>query len=127
MTKPDLSFPRKEKLKSKKLLEQLFAQPEKTTAFPVKLFYIKTDELPEDVRAQVAVAVPKRNFKRAVHRNRIKRLLREAYRHQKPELFNNIQGNYAFLFLYLGKEMPTHKIVEQAVAKVLQKLKDAQS
>src|SRR3546814_639215 len=107
----DFSFPKKEKLKRKKILEQLFKEGKGISNYPVKLIYLAT-ALPEDVRFQAGVAVSKRNFKKAVQRNRIKRLLRESYRLNKHLLFNNIEGSFAFLFLYIGKEMPEHHQVE---------------
>jgi len=56
-----LSFPRKEKLKSKKLIEQLFAKGNSVSNYPIKLIYLKT-ELPFDVPIQAGVTVPKKKF-----------------------------------------------------------------
>ena len=78
-------------------------------------------DLPEQVPVQAAVAVGKRQFKSAVKRNRIKRLLREAYRLNKAPLFNNIEGNYAFLILYIGSDLPSLEMVNQAMIKLLDK------
>jgi ribonuclease P protein component len=116
----DFSFPKKEKLKRKKLIEQLFEGGKGISSYPVKLIYLRT-ELPEDVQIQAGVTVSKRNFKRAVQRNRIKRLLRESYRLNKHLVFNNIEGNFAFLFLYIGKEMPEYEQVEASIKAVLHK------
>lgn len=113
-------YPKTEKLKSKKLIEKLFEKGKSVSSYPVKLIYLKTP-LPEDVKIQAGVAVPKKKFKSAVKRNRIKRLLRESYRLNKPLVFNNIEGNYAFLFLYLGKDMPQYKDVEKSMVALLQK------
>lgn len=114
------TFPKKEKLKSKKLFEKLFVEGKSISNYPVKLIYLKS-ELPRSVKFQTGVTVPKKNFKSAVKRNRIKRLLREAYRLNKHLVFNNSEGNFAFLFLYLGKELPTYFDVEKNVQALLKK------
>ena len=116
------SFPWKEKLKSKKLIEQLFAEGNSISNYPIKLIYLKT-ELAFDVSIQASVAVPKKNFKSAVKRNRIKRLMRESYRLNKPLVFNNSKGTFAFLFLYLGKKMPDYTLVNQNLIATLHKFK----
>lgn len=116
------SFPKKEKLKNKKLIDQLFVGGKSVTSYPIKLFYIKAD-LPSEVPIQAGVTVPKKNFKSAVKRNRIKRLLRESYRRNKGLVFNNSKGTFAFLFLYLGKEMPDSSIVEENLITALKKFK----
>ncbi len=114
------NFPKKEKLKSKKLIEQLFVKGKSISSYPIKLIYLKV-ELPIDVPIQAGVTVPKKNFKSAVKRNRIKRLLRESYRLNKAVVFNNREGTFAFLFLYLGKEMPTAQQVGAQMKSVLEK------
>ena len=116
------SFPKKEKLKNKKLIDQLFVGGKSVTSYPIKLFYIKAD-LSSEVPIQAGVTVPKKNFKSAVKRNRIKRLLRESYRRNKGLVFNNSKGTFAFLFLYLGKEMPDSSIVEENLVAALKKFK----
>lgn len=113
-------FPKREKLKSKKLIDQLFAEGKSISNFPLKLFYLQTT-FPDSVKMKTGVAVPKKNFKSAVQRNRIKRLLRESFRLNKQRVFNNSEGNFAFLILYLGKEMPTHQLVERNMQIILEK------
>ena len=113
------SFPKNERLKSRKLIEQVFQDGKNLKKFPLKLIYLKTD-LPEEVRCQAAMAVPKKKVRQAVKRNRIKRLMREAYRINKESLFNKIVGNYALLFLYLGKESPDYRVVEQSMKTLLE-------
>ncbi|WP_339710778.1 ribonuclease P protein component [uncultured Kriegella sp.] len=121
MNKPiTFGYPRIEKLKSKKLIEQLFLEGKSVSSYPLKLIFLQT-ELPENVKIQSSVAVPKKKFKSAVKRNRIKRLLREAYRLNKHLVFNNSDPSFAFLFLYLGKEMPEYNDVEKNMQTILQK------
>ena len=100
----NLGFPKEEKLKSKKCIEQLFSAGNAVSKFPLKLIYVATD-LPNDVPIQAGVSVTKRRFKKAVTRNRIKRLMREAYRLHKNDVFNTISTSYAFMFLYLDSEI----------------------
>ncbi|AYN66030.1 ribonuclease P protein component [Euzebyella marina] len=122
----DFSYPKKEKLKSQKLIEQLFEQGKSVKAYPIKLFYLKT-ELKEEVKIQAGVAVPKRNIKGAVDRNNIKRLMRESYRLNKHHVFNNSEGSFAFLFLYLGKKMTNFKEMERAMIKAMRYFLEAEN
>ena len=113
------TFPKKEKLTNKRVFETLFSEGGSIRRFPLQLRYLKVSPA-EDGKIKVAFSAPKRTFKSAVQRNRIKRLVREAYRLNKPMIFNNIEGNFAFLFLYLGKKIPVYSEVEQAMKQLLQ-------
>lgn len=113
-------FGKKEKLKSRKLIGQLFEEGKSISSFPLKLYYLPVAG--QDEKFKTAVSVPKKNFRGAVQRNRIKRLLREAYRLNKHLIFNNIEGNFAFLILYLGREMPVYNDVEASLKKIFRKL-----
>tara|TARA_R110000796_G_scaffold183498_2_gene300044 strand:+ start:125500 stop:125919 length:420 start_codon:yes stop_codon:yes gene_type:complete len=114
------TYSKAEKLKSKKLFEQLFAEGKSIANYPLRLIYVKT-VLKETISIKVGVTVSKRNFKSAVKRNRIKRILRESYRCNKSIVFNNSNNNYALLFLYLGKEMPKSIAVEKKMISLLEK------
>ena len=116
----DFKFPKQQRLKSKKVIERLFAEGKSINAYPLKLIYLKTP-LPEEVSVQVAVVAPKKHFKSAVKRNRIKRLLHEVYRLNKPTIFNNMEAQYALVILYLGKEMPTFSKIEVGIKTLLKK------
>ena len=108
------TFNKKEKLKSQKLIEKLFAQGQSVVAHPLRMVYIKTD-FDEAIKIKAGVSVSKRHFKKAVDRNRLKRLMREAYRLQKAAYFDNISGQYALMILYIGKEKTTYTKVESAM------------
>lgn len=90
-----------------------------TSKYPVKLFFLKMETFENH---QAAFAVPKRNFKSAVTRNRIKRQLREAYRLQKSRLPKKEKDHYALLFLYIGKEKTSYGQLEKAMITLLNKL-----
>jgi ribonuclease P protein component len=115
----------REKLKSRTLLKELFGQGKSLSVYPVKTWYL---ELPAGSKPILTgVGVSARNFKKAVDRNRIKRLLREAYRLQKQPLLDNLQTNnksIAVFFLYIGKELPVYDQAKKAIAETLQKLSD---
>lgn len=117
----DQSFGKKEKLKSKILITQLFEEGKGISVYPLKLIYLSIEK--KEVPIKTAVTVSKRNFKSAVDRNRIKRLLRESYRCNKAQVFNNTDANFAFLFLYLGKDMPTFEQLDHKMKLVLNKFK----
>ena len=99
-------YSKKDKLKSKKLIEQLFTEGKSVTVYPLRLVYLKT-EFEDGNVLKTGVSVSKRLHKTAVARNRIKRLLREAYRLNKPLYFNNSSTSYAFMILYLSKDGTT--------------------
>jgi ribonuclease P protein component len=78
--------------------------------------------LNDGVNLQAGVAVSKKNFKKAVDRNRIKRLLREAYRLQKNELQHQLKSTnlqLAIFFIYTGKEVPLLTDIMEKVKAVL--------
>lgn len=113
-------YSKKDKLKSKKLIEHLFNEGKSVTAYPLKLIYLKT-EFDDDSLLKTGVSVSKRLHKTAVARNRIKRILREAYRLNKPLYFNNSSTSYAFMILYLSKDGTTFEDVDNKMKLLFEK------
>ncbi len=114
----DSKFPKSERLKSQIAISKLFRRDSPSFAiFPIR-FFVLEDQAIAGSYPQVLVTVSKKNFKRAVDRNRIKRLVREAYRKRKVQL----NGVHAIGFLYLSKELPTFTqvsgIMESGLGKV---------
>ena len=114
------NYRKKDKLKSKKLIEQLFTEGKVMTAYPLRLVYLKTDFEDNSV-LKTGVSVSKRLHKTAVARNSIKRLLREAYRLNKPLYFNNSSTSYAFMILYLSKDGTTFDLLNERMKVLFKK------
>ena len=123
----EAGFGRNEKLKSRKRVEELFTKGKTVNVFPVRISYQFVKLGPEEkAPLEVGVSVSKRYFKRAVDSNRIKRLLREAYRLQKKELIELLgaekKKGFVF-FIYTDKHLPQYSIVFNAMKKCLDVLK----
>ncbi|WP_108804619.1 ribonuclease P protein component [Aquimarina sp. Aq107] len=114
------TFSTNEKLKRKKEIELLFSEGKSIAKYPIRLIYRKSIS-EKNLPIQAAVSVSKRNFKKAVDRNRIKRLLRENYRKNKYLVGKNTTHHFTFMFLYTGNKMPDSIIVESKIKEILQK------
>lgn len=121
-----LQYGKKDKLKSKRLIEQLFTEGKTITVYPLRLVYLKTNFEDQSI-LKTGVSVSKRLHKKAVARNRIKRLLREVYRLNKPLYFNNSSASYAFMILYLSKDGTTFDKLNNSIKLLLQKFIDKTS
>ncbi len=121
-------FPKAEKLKSSKTIEKLFLEGKTHSKFPIKVFFTvepnHQNSKESDEVNLAAFAVPKRNFKLAVDRNRIKRQFRETYRLNKHIIEENSGKKFVMLFLFLGKGKPQYAELERAMVKLLKKLRD---
>lgn len=114
-------FPSAEKLKSKILIDKLFAEGKSVNKFPLKLIY--TPILNEEILThKTGVSVPKRNFKKAVDRNYFKRLMREAFRKNKYLVDNNLPKKFAFMFIYTGQKRFGYEQIETTVKEIMEKL-----
>lgn len=116
-----------ERLKSRKQIDQLFAEGKSFAVNPFRIYYVIDGQLSMVSELQFGIGVGAKNFKKAVDRNRIKRLTREAWRLQKNELKEKLKasGKQLNVFLiYTGKELPDFKIIKDKVAVALKKLAD---
>ena len=112
-----------ERLKSRKLIGQLFTEGKSFLLSPFRVYYLYRDGSPSSL--QSGVGVSNKYFKKAVDRNRIKRLTKEGYRLQKSGLHKKIkEKNYqaTIFFIYTGKELPVYKEVYDKISKILDKL-----
>ena len=120
----NFSYNAKEKLKSRKQLDALFTKGKSFLVFPVKIFFAEVNN-ESDAPMKVGVGVSSKHFKKAVDRNRIKRLLREAYRLNKIPLTEFIQINnkkIAVFFLFIDKTIPAFSLLQNKMPTVIAKL-----
>ena len=107
-----------ERLKSKKLLGKLYEEGKSIKVFPLRMVYIQTEHTSK-FPVQVGVSVPKRNFKKAVDRNRIKRLLRETYRKEKHTVYDGVNQPYVFMISYIARDEWKYVDLEHKIKKLL--------
>lgn len=119
------TFSKAERLCSKKLIERLFGGEGKSfPAFPLRVVYMPLTEEEMAADVSILVSVPKKRFKRAVKRNRVKRQVREAYRRNKHILTEALAAQegaqrMALAFIWLDGKLHPSVEVEQKVKKLL--------
>lgn len=119
----DFSYNKEEKLKSKKQLDKLFENGKSFVIFPIKVLY----DVPalQDNIIKTSVGVSSKHFKKAVQRNRVKRLLREAYRTEKQPLhihLNNNKKQVTVFLLFIDKVMPQYDVIKIKMKLCIQRL-----
>lgn len=121
-----LTLGKEERISSRKLIDMLFngGQSRSMVAFPLRLVYMENVREGACPPAQLLVSVPKRCFKRAVKRNRVKRQVREAYRHHKHLIWTVLPADrqLALAFIWLDDRLYETAEVEQRVASLLERL-----
>ena len=120
----DNSLSERERLKSKTVINALFTESESLFAHPVKLFYrLETINRKNKSQVQFSVSVPKRLHKKASTRNKLKRLIREAYRHNKIPETIIAKGYYlALMYVLIDKEVSSFETIEKALLKLNKRL-----
>lgn len=121
----NLNFPKEEKLKSRKLIGEIFSKGAVVKSFPIRIQFVFHDNADFPLY-QIGASVPKRSFKKAVDRNRIKRQIREAFRINKNDFLSRIQQSdkkIALMIIFSGREKLDYKRIEAAIVKSLQKIK----
>ncbi len=114
---------KREKLKSKILIGELFDKGKSLSKFPLRLVYLKVEHS-ASCTIQVAFSAPKRKFKSAVDRNRIKRLMREAYRKNKHILHKGVEEKYIIMFTYTDENELKYVEIEEKLILLLNKLSE---
>jgi ribonuclease P protein component len=114
-----------EKLKSRKLIEQLFKTGKSFSNFPFRIVYSFTTNNESQHSVQAGFSVSTKFFKKANDRNRIKRLMREGYRLQKNSFADTVKTNHktaTVFFIYTGNELPEYDLVFEKMGSAIKRL-----
>lgn len=112
-------FHKFERIKSKRLIENLFSKGASFISYPLRVIYLEQEA--DLLFSQVAFSIPKKKIKQANQRNSIRRKIIEAYRLNKLNSLST--GNhYAIFFIYLGKEDMEYERIQDAVINGLAKI-----
>ena len=121
----EFTFQRGERLKSRKLISRMFGAGQSFGQYPLRLVWIPQEAPGLSFPVQVAFSVPKKKFKSAVRRNRIRRKMREAWRLNKHRLYQALQSqkapSYAFMIIYIADEALSYKEIEQATRQMIRR------
>jgi ribonuclease P protein component len=99
----NFTYPKSEKLKSRKTIDILFSEGKSVAKYPLRLVFVETPAAETEL-IKMGVSVSKKYFKKAVDRNYFKRVLRETYRLNKTLISENIKSPHAFMLLYQTKD-----------------------
>ena len=119
------TFKKEERLCNKKLIDELFHNGSSFLCYPFKASWMLAD-VAQPFQAQIIFSVSKKRFKRAVDRNRIKRINREVYRLNKQlYLYDQLAAANKKIIVslaYIGKELPEYHFAEKKMLKLLKQL-----
>lgn len=119
------TFPKIERLYGVKRIERLHNQGKAFIAYPFRVVFLLTDDENEMMPARVMVSVSKKKFKKAVDRNRVKRLMREVYRLNKGVLVEFAKENQLKIYVsfqYVADEILAFQEMNWKMQKALDKL-----
>lgn len=116
------TFPLKEHLKSKSIIERVYAEGSSATAFPLRAVFLETDSDIQEPTATILISVAKRRFRHAVDRNLMKRRIREAYRTSKHSFIEALQNNgkkMAVAIIYIDTKESSTEFLKRKMEKLL--------
>jgi ribonuclease P protein component len=122
-TEEKFTFTKAERITGEKRVDAIFASGKSFISYPLRVVYLQHEQSPIH-SCSILITVPKKRIKKAVHRNRIKRLIRESYRLNK-ELVNDIEFGEQSLdiaFVYVKDTVSDYKELQKGVKKALRQI-----
>jgi ribonuclease P protein component len=119
------TFIKNERISIQKEIDLLFNEGASFGVYPLHIVYVEKKPV-SGLPASILISVPKKRFKKAVSRNRIKRLIRESYRLNKKEFWEFLctkDKGLLIAFIYVGNELCEYKKIEASLIKALNELK----
>lgn len=119
------TFPLKEHLKSKRIIEKVYAEGKSVTAFPLRAVFLKLTPEEQEPTAAILINVAKRRFRHAVDRNLLKRRIREAYRTGKHEFIDTLNKDnckMAVAIMYIDTKKSSTEYLCKKMNKLLQSI-----
>lgn len=120
------SFPKQERMVSRQLIETLFGGgcSHSMAAFPLRVVYMTRERGKDETPVQLLISVPKKHFKHAVDRNRVKRQIRESYRRHKDLLTNSLLDTQQLLIacVWLSDRHEPSSAIERKLVSLMQRI-----
>ena len=114
------TFPLKEHLKNKRVIEKLYAEGASVTSYPLRAVFLEQEE--QEPTAAILISVAKRRFRHAVDRNLVKRRIREAYRTSKHPFVDALQAKgkkMAVAILYIDTRHNSTEFIKRKMERLL--------
>ncbi|MCQ2337102.1 MAG: ribonuclease P protein component [Paludibacteraceae bacterium] len=109
MTEDRNIFPKSEHLCGVSAIDNLFSKGKRIHVFPFSVVFLKRDD---ELPSRILISVAKKRFHNAVDRNRVKRLIRAAYRQ------NKFPSGYDVALIYVSDKIESYEVIEQAIIKI---------
>jgi ribonuclease P protein component len=119
-------LPNTERVKSPQRVSEIYYKGVAGFVYPFKFHFLsQPSEHTEQPLLKICIAVSKKKFKHAVDRNRVKRLVKEAYRLNKMAFYenpDNINKQVELYLVFVGKDLPAYQVVEKGIKSIIQKI-----